>query len=86
MFNELKTAIFMHNKLEINQCAKELLIKATRGGAKTLGLNNKGQIKKDFDADFIVLDLEISNINNIITMIILHTIRPKMVFLKGEKV
>lgn len=74
MFDELRNALMIHSYENINTLAEELLIAATRIGAKALGLE-KGVLSKGKDADMIVCILpdSIENEADLFTHIILHT-------------
>jgi cytosine/adenosine deaminase-related metal-dependent hydrolase len=64
IIDELKSAIFMHKQSgkKIYQLANMLLMQSTKNGAKTLGLK-KGIIKKNYDSDFIIINLGINIID-----------------------
>jgi cytosine/adenosine deaminase-related metal-dependent hydrolase len=85
MYEELKAALFMHPNKEALSFAKELIIKSTTF-AKELGFNS-GYIQKDFDADFQIVDIpsDLQRPQDIYLHIILHTKKPKDVYIKGVK-
>lgn len=87
MFDELRNAMMIHTDKEINTFAKTLLKAATKNGAKALGLN-KGELKKDLDADIISIELpdEVKDESDLITHIILHTKFVKNSIIGGEYV
>ena len=87
MFEELRSAFFIHTNLEPNQLAIKLLLASTNGGAKALGLN-KGSLTKGKDADIICFDLpdEIQEKQDLPTAIILHTSKVKQTYIKGEQI
>jgi cytosine/adenosine deaminase-related metal-dependent hydrolase len=74
MFEEMRSALFIHNNLEPNQLAQKLLKSATSGGAKALGVQ-KGVLQKGYDADIIsfILADEIEDQEDIAMAILLHT-------------
>ena len=74
MFDELRNALMMHSTSNLNDFASELLVAATKGGAKSLGLN-KGELSKHKDADMILFNLpdELKDETALSTHIILHT-------------
>ena len=84
MFEELKNAIFIHTNFEPNQLAQQLLLAATSGGAKALGLQ-KGVLQKDYDADIISFNLpdSIEDRDDLATAIILHTSNTTHTFIGG---
>jgi cytosine/adenosine deaminase-related metal-dependent hydrolase len=85
MFEELKNAIFIHTNFEPNQLSQKLLLSATSGGAKALGLQ-KGILQKGYDADIISFKLPdtIEDVEDIATAIILHTTQTTHTFIGGE--
>lgn len=74
LFDELRNALMMHTNMNINVLANKLLKAATKGGAQALGLE-KGELRKDKDADIILFTLpdEVKKEENLATSIILHT-------------
>lgn len=85
MFEELKSALFIHNNFEPNDLARELLLASTQGGAKALGLQ-KGQLQKGYDADIISLTLPdaVTESEDLATAIILHTQNTTHTFIGGK--
>jgi cytosine/adenosine deaminase-related metal-dependent hydrolase len=85
MFEELKTAIYIHNNFEPNQLAKKLLTAATKGGAGALGLK-KGVLATDYDADIISFKLPdtVEDDESLATSIILHTTQTTHTFIGGK--
>lgn len=84
LFEEMKVALFMHQHLEINTLAKELIESVTQTAAKALQLN-KGLIEVGYDSDFIVLDLEQEASEDIATHIILQQYDVTQVFINGNQ-
>ena len=86
MFDELKNALFIHYNIDIDTLASKLLIASTLGGAKALGLTNKGSIEINKDSDIIVFHLKdkVTNQETLAQNIILHTKRAKKTFIKGK--
>jgi len=82
---ELKNAIFIHTNFEPNQLSQKLLLAATNGGAKALGLQ-KGILEKDYDADIISFTLpdSIEDKDDLATAIILHTSQTTHTFTGGK--
>ncbi len=87
MFDELRNALMIHETQEVNEFAKELLVSATKNGAKALGLN-KGSLVKGYDADIIALNLpnHVDEEESVATHVILHTKEVERVFIGGENV
>lgn len=85
MFEELKSALFIHNNFDPNKLSQKLLMAATNGGGVALGLK-KGILKKDYDADIIsfVLPDTIKDEEDLATAIILHTSNTTHTFIGGS--
>jgi len=85
MFEELKAALFIHPQKPIVPFAKELIVKST-SFATDMGFNS-GILKEGMDADMQVVEIpqDLSVEEEIYLHIILHTTRPKSVYLKGVK-
>jgi cytosine/adenosine deaminase-related metal-dependent hydrolase len=85
MFEELRSAFFIHTNIHTNILAKKLLLSATKGGAVALGLNNKGVLEIGKDSDIIYFDLpnEVEK-DNLATSIILHVNTVKKTYIKGK--
>ncbi len=87
MFDELRNVLMMHVDFEINSFALKSLKAATINGAKALGLN-KGELKKQKDADIIAIVLpdKIKAKEDLATHIILHTKYVKRTIIGGKDV
>jgi cytosine/adenosine deaminase-related metal-dependent hydrolase len=86
LFDEMQSALFIHTNYHVEDISKRLLLAATNGGAKALGLN-KGTLEVDKDADIIRLSLpDNCEVDNLLSSIILHTKSVDQVFIKGEKI
>ncbi|AXH14200.1 aminofutalosine deaminase family hydrolase [Malaciobacter mytili] len=87
MFDELRNVLMMHVDFEINSFASKVLKAATINGAKALGLN-KGELKKQKDADIIAITLpdKIKAKEDLATHIILHTKYVKRTIIGGKDV
>ena len=85
MFDELKSAFFIHTNFDTSNLAKRLLLGATSGGAQALGLE-KGILEKGKDADIIsfILPDKINNQEDLATAIILHTTQVNKTYIKGK--
>jgi cytosine/adenosine deaminase-related metal-dependent hydrolase len=84
LFEEIRTAFYLHTNFTPNQLAKKLLLASTKGGADTLGLK-KGQLKEGFDADIISFKLPdvCEDVEDLSTAVILHTTKAENVFIGG---
>ena len=87
MWNEMKTALFMHSDYNINDLAKNLLLSSTNFGAKAMNLKT-GQLTKNYQSDIISFCLkEIpKNISNLCLQTILQTKDVDLVYINGEKI
>ena len=87
LFDELRSALFMHTSTHLNTLSKKLLLSATKGGATALGLN-KGSLKVNSDADIISITLPqlCKNADDLATAIILHTKNVSNTYIQGEKI
>ncbi len=87
LWDELRTALMIHNEFEVNDLAKKLLKSVTLNGAKALNLNS-GQIAKGKYADMILVQGlgEIEDIDTIATSLILHTKKVEKLFVNGETI
>ncbi|MEA3513645.1 MAG: metal-dependent hydrolase [Campylobacterota bacterium] len=85
MFEELRIAVYMHNNFEPYKLAQKLLIAATSGGARALGLK-KGILKKDYDADIISFKLPdtIEDKEDLPMAIVLHTSQTTHTYIRGK--
>jgi cytosine/adenosine deaminase-related metal-dependent hydrolase len=85
MFEEMRSALFIHNNLEPNQLAQKLLLAATSGGAKALGLQ-KGVLEKNNDADIIsfILPDAIEDQEDLAMAILLHTSSTTHTYIGGK--
>jgi len=83
-FDELRSALLIHTNYNLNSLATKLLLFATNGGAKALGLD-KGILKEGFDADIISFKLpQKTKKENLAYSVILHTNNIDKVFIKGK--
>ncbi|MEA3352954.1 MAG: metal-dependent hydrolase [Campylobacterota bacterium] len=84
MFEELRSAFFIHTNFTPEKLSKKLLTAATKGGADALGLK-KGVLKKGYDADIICFKLpDNCEDDNIATSVLLHTTNADKVYIKGK--
>ncbi len=87
LWDELRSAIFIHESLDLDFLAKKLLLAVTKNAANALKLK-KGVLKEGYDADMIVVDLsqDFEDINHIYRWLILHTKEAKKTIILGEEV
>ncbi len=85
MWNELRTALFIHEEENLSLFAKELLKAATKEAAFALGFES-GVIEKGKKADIIAIKLPNSTKKeDIAYQIILHTNEVEKIFIDGEE-
>ena len=86
MYEELKNALFMHYDIDLIDLSFDLLRAATINPAKAINLNT-GEIEIGKCADFQVVKLpdDFKNEEEIALSIILHTKKPKSVFIGGKE-
>ncbi len=86
MFAEIQNAMFLHTDYQPEDIAKKLILAATNGGAKALGLK-KGQLLKNKDADIISIILpDRCTKENIATAIALHVKSANKIYIKGKQI
>jgi len=87
LWDEMRAALMMHTKADLQKLAPLLLKMSTSNGAKALNLNS-GEIKKDKFADLIVCSLggDLENVEDIALQLILHTKFTKATYIAGEKI
>jgi cytosine/adenosine deaminase-related metal-dependent hydrolase len=86
IFDELRAALMLHNNIEIQSLALQLLQNITSDAAKALGLNS-GSLEIGKDADFALLTLpELpKRTEEIALWSILHTKEVDALYIEGEK-
>ena len=87
LWDEMRAALMMHFKADLNKLAPLLLKMSTSNAANALNLNC-GEISKDKFADFIVCEVQddLENIEDIALELILHTKFTKATYILGEKI
>ena len=85
LFEELKSALYMHNSADLDTLALSLLHSVTTVAGEHLGLNC-GKLETGFDADFLLFDLEneLSHEEDLALHIILKNFPLKSVHINGE--
>ena len=86
LWDEMRAALMMHFKGDLNKLAPLLIQMSTKNAANALNLNC-GEISKDKFADFIVCQVQddLENIDDISLELILHTKFTKATYIAGEK-
>ncbi|NLC28428.1 MAG: metal-dependent hydrolase [Campylobacteraceae bacterium] len=84
LWEEMRAALMMHEALPLNSLAEDLFFAATAGGGKALRLN-EGSLEVGKDATFLLLNLPGSSIKNLPLHAILHTNKPKSIYIQGER-
>jgi len=86
IFDELRAALMLHNDIDIQQLALQLLKNVTSDAAQALGLNN-GSLKVGKDADFALVTLpELpKRPEEIALWSILHTKEVNQLYIAGEQ-
>jgi cytosine/adenosine deaminase-related metal-dependent hydrolase len=87
LWDEMRAALMMHFKGDLNKLAPLLIQMSTKNAANALNLNC-GEISKDKFADFIVCQVQddLEHIENIALELILHTKFTKATYVAGEKI
>jgi cytosine/adenosine deaminase-related metal-dependent hydrolase len=86
IFDELRAALMMHNKGDLELLSNYLIKSITSNAAEIFNLNC-GTVEIDKDADFAIVKLpnEPSSINEIGYLTILHTKNVSRVYISGER-
>lgn len=86
LFEELRNAFYMHTNFKPHELSKQLLLAATNGGAKALGLTNKGSLERGKDSDIISFTLPdvVPSIEQVSTAILLHNTKTTHTFIGGK--
>ncbi len=87
LWDEMRTALFLHEGIKLESLANELLKSVTVNGAKALGLES-GKIQKGLSADMIVVNLEQipKDLNQLPLQLILHTKKVHKIFVEGKDI
>ena len=87
IWDELRAALFAHSHIDVLKLSEYLITFSTTNGAKSLGLNNTGVIKKGKSADIvtIVLPDRVSSKEQVPLELILHTKEIKSGYIDGER-
>lgn len=88
LFDELRSALLMHEGLDLTLLARDLLLSVTNKAAKVLGFDN-GVIKSGKLADLISFNLpsEVENMDQIYLQIILHApAKMKRIYINGDEI
>ena len=87
LFDELKSALFIHNEKDLHKLAKKLIDSVTSRASASLNLN-RGQIKEGFESDIIVLNTKRGTIapEDLHLQILLQKFEVSHTFINGEKI
>jgi len=87
LWEEMRNALMIHYKKDLNKFSFELLKMCTNNAANALNIN-AGEIKEQKFADFIVCQLSdsIDNLQDIPLSLILHTKFTKQTYINGEEI
>ena len=86
LWDEMRSALMMHFKADLNKLAPLLLQMSTSNAAQALGLN-AGEIAKEKLADFIVCEVhDDTQLESLALALILHTKFTKATYIAGEKI
>jgi len=87
LFDELKSALFIHHEKNLHDLAKDLINSVTSKAATALNLN-RGQIKEGFESDIIILNTKRDTIapEDLHLQILLQKFEVSHIFINGEKV
>ena len=87
LWDELRSAIFIHENMDLDFLAKKLLTSVTKNAANALNLK-KGIIKEGYDSDMIVVDImqDFNDLETIYKWLILHTKNTKKTIVLGEEI
>ncbi len=86
MYNELRSALFLHYHIDAVVLSERLIKSATSVAARALNLPC-GEIKEGLDADMqlVTLPSDMEDSKQICLNLILHTQKPDKIFIKGEE-
>ena len=87
ILDELRAAIMIHQDIDINTLAKDLIRSITKDAGRVLDLNI-GEIREGYQADFAIIKLPEApkQESDIALWTILHTDRAEEVYIGGERV
>lgn len=85
LWEEMKIALFMHSDFPLQELARKLIAGVTSSPAKALGLP-KGEIKEGYDADMIVLQLDVQPPEDLELHLILHRYEIIDRYIQGERI
>jgi len=86
LWDEMRSALMMHFKADLNKLAPLLLKMSTSNAAQAMSLN-AGEIAKGKLADFIVCEVfDETKLDNLALQLILHTKFTKATYIAGEKI
>lgn len=83
LFEEMKTALFMHSEMPLLDLAKKLIDSVTKNAADALGLNT-GEICEGKNSDMLVLDLDEEPNDELAIHLILHRYNISKIYINGK--
>ncbi len=86
LWDEMRAALMLHFRADIDNLSKRLLQMSTKNAAKALNLNS-GVLAKEKDADILVVKLADKLINgDLATQLILHTKKAEKIYINGKEI
>ncbi|VAY87734.1 S-adenosylhomocysteine deaminase; Methylthioadenosine deaminase [hydrothermal vent metagenome] len=83
IFDELRSALLIYSKIKIKNLAKQLILSATKNGAKALNINS-GEVSVGKNADLILITLpDMCKKKDVALNTILHTKKVSKSFIDG---
>jgi cytosine/adenosine deaminase-related metal-dependent hydrolase len=84
LWDEMRAALWVHNSLPLSTLSKTLLLSTTNYPAKAAYLN-KGEIKKEKDADIAIYRIK-EGVEDLPASLVLFVREAKRVFIEGEEI
>ena len=86
LFEEMRSSLFIHTEIDVNELAKQLILSVTNIPAKIVN-KNIGSLEIGKCSDFIILNLpDKCDIEDLATQVILHTKFVKNLFIDGKQI
>ncbi len=86
LWDEMRAALMIHESIDPNLLAKELILASTANASKAL-YKNSGMLEKGLDGDIISLKLPdvVENLDALALFLVLHIDKAEHIFIKGIK-